>query len=117
MHPDTDGQVIDAHGNVVDQSSFGIQFRYPIQSCGLPVRQNPARLGRIDRSVGRSPCARQSDRPKHHRINRDRVWSDRREQDRGGRVRVWTQYGGNSAIAGSAHRLSQAGRPAAFTDR
>jgi hypothetical protein len=50
VHPVADGQVVDAHGNVLDQSSFGIQFRFPIQSCGLPVRQDPARLGRIGRS-------------------------------------------------------------------
>jgi hypothetical protein len=50
VHPVADGQVVDAHGNVVDQSSFGIQFRFPIQSCEMPVRQHPARLGRIARS-------------------------------------------------------------------
>jgi hypothetical protein len=44
VHPVADGQVVDSHGIVVVQSSFGIQFRFPIQSCGLPVRRNPARV-------------------------------------------------------------------------
>jgi hypothetical protein len=44
VHPVADGQMVDAHSNVVDQCLFGIQFGIPIQSCGLPVRQNPARL-------------------------------------------------------------------------
>jgi hypothetical protein len=48
VHPVSDGQVVDAHGSVVAQSPFGIQFQFLIQSCGLPVRQNVARFGLID---------------------------------------------------------------------
>jgi hypothetical protein len=49
VHPVADGQVVDAHGSVVDQTPFGIRFRFPIPSCGLPVRQNLACFGLIDR--------------------------------------------------------------------
>jgi hypothetical protein len=45
LGPDSVRTGMDYRVGLADQTPFGIRFRFPIQSCGLPVRQDLACFG------------------------------------------------------------------------